>query len=60
MFWHGKNVKHDELDLEVPINDISGQFIRNDQFISVLHASNKLRIYDVRGTHRRPVKDVGL
>ena len=28
--------------------------------MAVLNYDNKLRIYDVRGTHRRPVKDIPI
>ena len=58
--WRAKNVKHDELDLEVPIKDVAASFIADDKFLAILHAQNKLRIYDIRGTHRRPVNDVLL
>lgn len=58
--WKGKNVKKDELDLEVPINDVAGKFVNQDKFLAILNSSNKLRIYDIRGTHKRPVKDVIL
>ena len=54
--WWGKNVRHDELDLQVPINDVDGKFINDDKGIAVINASNGIRIYDVRGTHRRPVQ----
>ena len=58
--WYGKNVKDDELDLEVPMKDIDASFIRDDKFVSILTADRKLRNYDVRGTHRRPVQDIAL
>jgi hypothetical protein len=53
-------VKNDELDLEVPIKDVDAAFIGDEKSIAILHADRKLRIYDVRGTHRRPVKDILL
>lgn len=58
--WKGKNVKHDELDLEVPIHDVGAYFFDKDKSVAVLNYDNKLRIYDVRGTHRRPVKDIAI
>ena len=58
--WKGKNVKKDQLDLEVPINDVAGRFINHDKFLAILNSNNKLRIYDIRGTHKRPVNDVQL
>lgn len=39
---------------------MDGAFFRNGAFLSILNYNNKLRIYDVRGTHRRPVNDIDL
>ena len=58
--WYGKNVKNDYLDLEVPMRDIDAAFIKDNKWISVLTADRKLRLYDTRGTNRRPAKDVAL
>lgn len=58
--WKGKNVKHDELDLEVPIDDVDAAFIRDGKFHAILNATNKLRIYDIRGSNRRPCSDITL
>jgi hypothetical protein len=58
--WKGKNVKHDELDLEVPINDVDGAFFKSNAFLSILNGNNQLRIYDVRGTQKRPINDIQL
>ena len=55
--WRGKNVKNDELDLQVPMHDVGACFSQKGQFINVLTYENKLRVYDIRGTQRRPVKD---
>lgn len=44
----------------MPMKDVDASFVREDKFINVLTADQKLRVYDVRGTHRRPVKDIAL
>ena len=56
--WKGKNVKHDELDLEVPMNDIGACFLEGKDAVNILTADNQLRLYDFRGTKRRPISDV--
>ena len=58
--WKGKNVKHDELDLEGPINDVGTCFGVKGQFVNVLNQDNKMRVYDIRGTQKRPVSDVQI
>ena len=58
--WRGKNVKHDELDLEVPIDDVGGAFFNASECMALLNSDNKLRVYDIRGTQRRPVQDIQL
>lgn len=58
--WYGKNVKNDYLDLEVPMRDIDASFIKDNKWISVLTADRKIRLYDTRGTNRRPAKDIAL
>lgn len=58
--WYGKNVKNDFLDLEVPMRDIDAAFIKDNKWISVLTADRKIRLYDTRGTNRRPAKDIVL
>lgn len=55
--WKGKNVKHDELDLEVPISDVDGAFLKEKRLV-VLNSTGKVRVYDIRGTNRRPYLDV--
>ncbi len=44
----------------MPIYDVAGKFINQDKFLAILNANNKLRIYDIRGTHKRPIKDYGI
>lgn len=44
----------------MPINDIGASFIREDKFLAILNANNKIRIYDIRGNNRRPSSDVSL
>jgi hypothetical protein len=57
IYWKGKNVKNDELDLEVPMDDVGGIIGNNGCGVTIMTRSNKMRIYDVRGTHKRPVKE---
>jgi WD40 repeat protein len=42
------------------MNDVGGCFFKQMAFAAILNFDNKLRIYDVRGTHRRPVQDIPL
>lgn len=56
--WKGKNVKNDYLDLHVPMHDVGGALSHNCQFANILTHSNQMRVYDVRGTHKRPVKEM--
>ena len=58
--WKGKNVKHDELDLEVPINDVGGTLYNQDKSMAILTSNNTLRLYDVRGTNKRPIREIQL
>lgn len=58
--WKGKNVKHDELDLEVPINDVDAAFLKGDKHLAILNANNRIRLYDIRGTNKRPNQDHSL
>jgi hypothetical protein len=44
----------------VPIDDVDAAFIRDDKFHAILNANNKLRIYDIRGSNRRPCSDIAL
>ncbi len=39
---------------------MDGTFFKEDKYLAILNGNNKLRIYDIRGTHRRPVKDIEL
>ena len=58
--WKGKNVKNDELDLHVPMHDVGGSLSHNCKSANILTYSNKMRVYDVRGTHKRPVKEMEI
>lgn len=54
MFWTGKNVSNDYLDLHVPIRDVDvlGNKACNQLF--VLHEDRKIRIYDIRKQQKKP------
>jgi WD40 repeat protein len=58
--WNGKNVPNDELDLRVPINDVDATFFKNRNCLACAHASNKVRVYDVRTNKQRPSSDFHL
>jgi hypothetical protein len=58
--WQGRNVSNDELDLEVPIDDVECCFIKKNYHLVVAHAGNKIRVYDVRGRRRKPIVDAEL
>lgn len=60
IIWKGKNVTNDELDLEVPANDVDLLFMHQNYHLVAAHAHNKIRVYDVRSRRRKPITDVTL
>jgi len=56
LFWKARNVKNDDYDLKVPINDIDCAF-KNKNEIYVCTAYRKIRLYDVRVKNCKPVVD---
>ena len=46
--------------MEVPINDVGACFGVKGQFVNILNQDNKMRVYDIRGTQKRPVSDVSV
>lgn len=58
--WRAKNVTNDELDLEVPQNDIGLCFTNLGCNLIAANAENRVRIYDVKSRRRKPVTDITL
>lgn len=52
--WKAKNVKNDELDLQVPIDDVDCCSYKGSDKLIVANADNKIRIYDIRGQRKKP------
>lgn len=51
---------NDELDLEVPQNDVDLCFTNLGCNLVAANAENKIRVYDVKSRRRKPVTDVTL
>ena len=54
LFWSGKNVTNDYLDLQVPIRDVDVLGNKSYNELLVLHEDRKLRIYDIRKQQKKP------
>lgn len=55
--WKGKNVSNDELDLEVPIDDVDCTFFNNHNQLAIANANDMIRIFDIRSKRKKPLFD---
>lgn len=66
VFWEGKNVPADDLQLKVPMIDLDCCFSDNSNILTTstafgkVTASDQIRQYDFRVDKRRPLKDVAV
>jgi hypothetical protein len=60
LLWKAKNMKHDELDLAIPVDDVDASYLSGDKNFAILSSKRKIRIYDIRGTNKRPSIDIEL
>jgi len=66
VFWEGKNVPADDLQLKVPMLDLDCCFSHNANLLTTCTAFGKvetpqqIRQYDFREQNRRPLKDVAV
>jgi hypothetical protein len=57
IFWKGKNVKADELRLQVPMHDLDADFGDNGNTLVCCNAYAKIRNYDLREDRKKPTID---